>query len=189
MAATDQTYRNQRALDIVFGASCGLLLLTTVWMFVQDANRDFKAVQRPCRDIETGMSEREMLVKLPDPELVQAKRNVVTKAHQEVEDTKKQVAGDERSLNARRERQDGVYRGIKAEYDSLTSYYNIAIEHWGAEPPGPRKDSLRKEVDRLGGQLKDLERRLEDARRQLDEVVRELQEKVDRPLEGPQKKL
>src|ERR671933_709220 len=114
MAATDQTYRNQRALDIVFGASCGLLLLTTVWMFVQDYNRDFKAVQRTFRDVSAAMSEREMIDKLPHPEQVQAKRDEVTNARQAVEDTKKQVAGEKRALDARRERQDGVYRGIKA---------------------------------------------------------------------------
>ena len=30
MAATDQPYRNQRALDVVFGVSCGALLFSMV---------------------------------------------------------------------------------------------------------------------------------------------------------------
>src|SRR5919198_2290562 len=103
MAATDQTYRNQRALDIVFGASCALLLLTTVWMFVQDYNRDFKAVQRKFRDVSAAMSEREMIDKLPDPELVEKKRQAVQEARRKGEDTKKEGAGVEGALNARRE--------------------------------------------------------------------------------------
>ena len=46
MAATDQTYRSQRMLDIVFGVSCLLMLLSVVWMFAQDYYRDFKVEQR-----------------------------------------------------------------------------------------------------------------------------------------------
>jgi hypothetical protein len=36
MAATDQPYRNQNTLDVVFGVSCVLMLVTTGWMFWQD---------------------------------------------------------------------------------------------------------------------------------------------------------
>ena len=45
MAATDQTYRDQKILDVVFGVSCALMLITTGWMFWQDYNRDWKAGQ------------------------------------------------------------------------------------------------------------------------------------------------
>ena len=36
MAATDQNYRNQYALDIVFAVSSILMLVSVLWMFVQD---------------------------------------------------------------------------------------------------------------------------------------------------------
>src|SRR5258708_13850584 len=66
MAATDQTYRSQRALDIVFGVSCVLMLASVVWMFAQDYFREFKVEQRDFRDVETGLAERSMLDLVPD---------------------------------------------------------------------------------------------------------------------------
>ena len=36
MAATDQPYRNQYRLDVVFGVSCVLLLASTAWMMYDD---------------------------------------------------------------------------------------------------------------------------------------------------------
>lgn len=66
MAATDQHYRNQNSLDIVFGVSCGALLLTTVWMLVADYAREFKGVQRKFRDVEATIAERDMVDRLPD---------------------------------------------------------------------------------------------------------------------------
>src|SRR5437899_8502734 len=66
MAATDQTYRSQRTLDIVFGVTCLLMLLSVVWMFAQDYYRDFKVEQREFRDVETALAERTMLNLLPD---------------------------------------------------------------------------------------------------------------------------
>ena len=70
-AATDQTYRNQKALDYVFAASCVALLLTTVWMFVQDYFREFKSVQRDFRDVEEAMAQRGVLENAPDAQKLQ----------------------------------------------------------------------------------------------------------------------
>src|SRR5262245_47153740 len=66
MAATDQTYRSQRTLDAVFGASCLLMLISVVWMFAQDYFREFKVEQRDFRDVETALAERDMLNLVPD---------------------------------------------------------------------------------------------------------------------------
>ncbi len=56
MAATDQTYRNQKTLDVVFAVSCILMLIGTLWMFWQDYDRPFKHVQREFRDVEEAMN-------------------------------------------------------------------------------------------------------------------------------------
>ena len=66
MAATDQNYRNQKGLDIVFGVSCVLMLLSVVWMFWQDYSREFKVEQRDFRDVEAAVAERQMLQLVPD---------------------------------------------------------------------------------------------------------------------------
>ena len=56
MAATDQHYRNQKTLDIVFAVSCVLMLISTIWMLVQDYNREYKAIQREFRDVEATLN-------------------------------------------------------------------------------------------------------------------------------------
>ena len=77
MAATDRTYRDQKVLDIVFAVSCILMLVSILWMFAQDYNREFKDVQRKFRDVETAQNERLMLDKLPNREQVEARRKAV----------------------------------------------------------------------------------------------------------------
>src|SRR5947209_7874346 len=72
MAATDQTYRNQKALDIVFAVSCVLMLVSIVGMFIQDYNREFKQEQREFRDVEQAIAERGALSLLPDEEKVRS---------------------------------------------------------------------------------------------------------------------
>src|SRR5260370_40426541 len=66
MAATDQTYPNQKWLDIVFGVTCVLMLVGVVWMFWQDYSREFKVEQRDFRDVEAAIAERQMLNLVPD---------------------------------------------------------------------------------------------------------------------------
>src|SRR5437016_1597103 len=66
MAATDQTYRSQRRLDVVFGLSCLVMLASIVWMFYQDYHREFKAEQREFRDVEEALAERQMLNLVPN---------------------------------------------------------------------------------------------------------------------------
>src|SRR3954453_17574773 len=65
MAATDQNYRNQYALDIVFAVSSVLMLGSIVWMLVDDYMREYKTEQRVFRDVESAMAQREALLKMP----------------------------------------------------------------------------------------------------------------------------
>src|SRR5713101_5107566 len=65
MAASDQTYRNQRQLDIAFGVSSVLMLFSIVWMFVDDYNREWKPEQRRFRDVETALAQRLALEQIP----------------------------------------------------------------------------------------------------------------------------
>src|SRR5436189_6445932 len=84
MAATDQHYRSQKTLDVVFGLSCGAMLLTTVWMFWQDYARDWKGVQRTFRDVEATIAERDMIDKMPDASTVREKRDAARAARAEL---------------------------------------------------------------------------------------------------------
>lgn len=59
MAARDETYRDQKMLDIVFAVSSILMLLSLIWMFWVDYNRPFKSVQRKGFDIEVAVLEHQ----------------------------------------------------------------------------------------------------------------------------------
>ena len=72
MAATDQPFRNQRRLDIVFGVSCLLMLAGVFWMFYDDQFRDWKKEQRQFRDVEEGMAQRAVVNMAPDSDQLAA---------------------------------------------------------------------------------------------------------------------
>src|SRR6185437_9420565 len=124
MAATDQTYRSQKTLDIVFAVSCILMLLGTLWMFWQDYDRQFKHVQREFRDVEEGMNEYQMLAQLPSQEQMAEVRKDVSEAKKKYEEAHDKVRGRERELMAKHDLTDNTYRSIKADFDSKTSFYN-----------------------------------------------------------------
>src|SRR5260370_36050687 len=89
MAATDQTYRPQRPLDIVFGVSCVLMLASIVWMFAQDYFREYKGEVRDFRDVEEAMALGEVMARMPD----EKKLDQIEEAETEVA-----AATEERSL-------------------------------------------------------------------------------------------
>src|SRR5262245_52769866 len=80
MAATDQFYRSQKTLDLVFGVSCALMLLVTLWMLYDDYNRPYKPVQRKFRDVETALNSQEALNKIPELKEIRELEDAVKKA-------------------------------------------------------------------------------------------------------------
>src|SRR5579871_6056805 len=61
MAASDQTYRNPRKLDLWFGISALLMLVAIVLMFAQDYFQPWKTEQRVFRDVDQGISAQAMI--------------------------------------------------------------------------------------------------------------------------------
>ncbi|MDP7205090.1 MAG: hypothetical protein QGH11_05970, partial [Pirellulaceae bacterium] len=57
MPATEQTWRNQKKLHVIFGVSSVVLLLSTLWMFKADHQREWKEYQRTGRTIDVMMTE------------------------------------------------------------------------------------------------------------------------------------
>ncbi len=169
MAATDQTYRNQRTLDIVFGVSSVLMLLTIVWMFAQDYLREFKVEQRSFRDVEAAMANRAFLEALPNEvgSLADAER-AVAEAKAEAEKARTDPDGKVHKAQVELARADADYRSLKAEYDSKESLYNIAVD----EDNKARADALRAELYNSGG-LRD---RRDAAKVRVEEATRKLQE-------------
>jgi mono/diheme cytochrome c family protein/exonuclease VII large subunit len=188
MAATDQTYRSQKTLDIVFAVSCILMLLGTLWMFWQDYDRQFKHVQREFRDVEEAMNEYQMLAQLPSQEQVNQARAKVEEAKKQYEAKHNDLLATERALTAKHDIADNRYRGIKADFDSKTSLYNIAMEHYG-KADTPRQSELKAEVDRLDKELKELQAELARAQDELDAINKQIQAEVTQPLAEPKQQV
>jgi cytochrome c2 len=188
MAATDQTYRNQRTLDVVFGVSCVLMLLSVLWMFWQDYNREFKAVQRQFRDVEEAISEHQMLAALPSADAVKDRREAIKDARTRLEEVQARVRPVELGLMARRDIQDNAYRSIKADYDSKMSLYNIAIEHYGKATAETRV-RLGKEAAAAKEEVETLEAKLREAQNALDEIDLKIKTEVRKPLEPAEQEL
>jgi mono/diheme cytochrome c family protein len=194
MAATDQHYRHQRTLDIVFGLSCLAMLVTTVWMFADDYLRGYKRVQTTFRHVEAGLAERDMVEKLPDPQLVVERREALRAARDnlkaqwnatvEEQDDK----GNTRTLplkdldlelKAKRERADLTYRDIKADFDAQASYYNIAIDEAGKAPlDSSRYKAVLHEAELKKKKLDALEVKLNKAKDDFDRIETEYRNKV-----------
>src|SRR5437868_15292956 len=93
MAASDQYYRNQRTLDIVFAVSCVLMLVSIVWMFVQDYDRPYKKEQRAFRDVEVALNQQLAVDNLPDPDEIR-EDELALKEAQEIRQTKDAKVGE-----------------------------------------------------------------------------------------------
>ncbi len=157
MAATDQNYRSQRILDIVFAVSCVLMLASLLWMFVDDYNRDFKKVQKHFRLVDDTLTVRGMLEKLPDVDAVTAASEKVAQKRAALAKIKNGDESAYKSLYLAKAKQEAKYQSIKADYDSYVSLWNIEIDRAGninntAEKERSRQsaEKLRKDIDRLG---------------------------------------
>src|SRR5229473_3472219 len=94
MAATDQKYRNQKTLDVVFAVSCLLMFFSIMWMLYDDYNRPFKQVQRKFRDVETGIFENAMLDRLPNDEQMKE----IKETQRQIDDARDAVKNEKAGL-------------------------------------------------------------------------------------------
>jgi mono/diheme cytochrome c family protein len=176
MAATDQTYRNQKGLDIVFGVSCVLMLVGVVWMFWQDYSRPFKVEQRDFRDVEAAIAERQMLQLVPDQkqlEDIEETENYLREARQVRDEKAEQISGNLKKALTKRAEAVAEAQKVKAKYDSVLSLYNIAVEERDAEEPGsPRFKTLSSRAIATRKQLDDLKSELDKANEDLEKANR-----------------
>ncbi len=184
MAATDKPYRDQRVMDIVFAVSCVAMLLSCIWMFADDYYREYKPIQRKFRDVETALSERQMINDLPDPQLVEVREKAVVAARQALADKKKDVAPAEQEYLVKRDNNDTRYKKIKADLDAKASYYNIAMEHVGdSRPKSAEHRFSQKEAEELKKEVKRLEDELKEAQATIDATQQKYREEVRKQLE------
>src|SRR5262245_35291615 len=157
MAASDQTYRNQKTLHTVFAWSSVAMLVTTGWMFWDDYNRPFKQEQRVFRDVEEEMAKRAMLAAAPSAEhrqAVVAAEQELARAREVRKAVREQADAKVKSDLPLQVKRESDRANLKAKFDSVTSFYNIAVELHGAESPEVRRyltemDQARQRLDAL----------------------------------------
>src|SRR5262245_54695465 len=188
MAATDQPYRNQYTLDVVFGVSSVLMLLSLVWMFVQDFNREFKTEQRTFRDVESALAQRLALDQIPSLAEFDSAAQAVEQARAEretnagkVKELRDQIA----KLLPEKERSEVRFQAIKSDLESRLSSYDIEVEKHSVGPKSERAQRYLKEakefdaeLDKVQAERDDYVTKIRELRGQADAFDKNLTDKL-----------
>jgi mono/diheme cytochrome c family protein len=189
MAATDQNYRNQKTLDVVFAASCVLMLISIIWMFWDDYAREWKKEQRVFRDVQQAMSERFALAKLPDPQDLRAAEKEVDRGEKRLRYSKPRLREIDEEIDRLRPelvKADNKIRGVKADLDSWQSFYDIEVDKHGPNSADALrlKEEIRGQRDKLDAavaefdQVKRKTKELEAERDRTNQPVQEAKAKL-----------
>jgi cbb3-type cytochrome oxidase cytochrome c subunit len=136
MPATEETYRRQPTLHLVFAISSIAMMLSTVWMVMADHLRPWKEVQREFQHVEREKLEATEKEKLEeqktkyqkqiddiDGKIQQADADAETRARE-----LRVVEGELKVLEGRTEKTDTQRRFQKADLDSKRSLYDGMID-------------------------------------------------------------
>jgi cbb3-type cytochrome oxidase cytochrome c subunit len=180
MAATDQLYRKQKTLDIVFAVSSIVMLLSIFWMLYQDYSREFKKVQREFRDVEDEVFLRSMVNEFPNA----ARINALNLVESELAEAKKRLAEQRpeyaRAINAAMRDKaiaEDDAKGIKADFDSINSLVVIAQDNADRDSDEDRRKALYQRVEDLQQQANELQAKLTAANRKKADTAEELKKK------------
>ncbi len=187
MAATDQFYRNQRTLDVVFGVSSILMLVSLIVMFYQDQKKEWKDDQRLAYDVEEAMAQRALVDAMPSAATLAQAEAAVQTAQQALDEKApeiKALEADLRKLLADKERTSARYQAKKADYDSFMSLIAIETEHKNAATDESRRAAYTAGLERMLRQRLELKegsdgldarlREFEDAERAYNDKKKEL---------------
>jgi cbb3-type cytochrome oxidase cytochrome c subunit/peptidoglycan hydrolase CwlO-like protein len=136
MPATEETYRSQPTLHVVFALSSVAMTLSIIWMVMADHLRPWKEVQREFQKIEESKLRATEKEKLNEQKAkYQAK---IDEIDQKIRDAKSQQQEHEREIRrveALIKRVEGKFQGLdtkkrfkKAELDSQRSLYDGMID-------------------------------------------------------------
>jgi cbb3-type cytochrome oxidase cytochrome c subunit len=136
MPATEETYRRQPTLHIVFAISSIAMTLSIIWMIMADHLRPWKQVQREFQRVEREklrVSEQEALEKLQKQNRDQLERidSQIKQAEAQADQRSADLKRLDREINgllAKAEGLDTKRKFKKAELDSLRSLYDGMID-------------------------------------------------------------
>lgn len=192
MPATEETYRSQTALHVVFAVSSLAMTLAIVWMILADHLRPWKSVQREFQTIEQAKLKAAETEKLQeqqarnqsaidqiDAKIAQAGQLAEQNAREisRLEDENKRLKGSFTRLDTER-------RFLKAELDSQRSLYDGMIDR-GEEREAKRYTNqviakseqkyveLTREYEEAARNVEAANKQLNDLRGNVDELVKE----------------
>src|SRR5262245_27683652 len=130
MPATEETYRRQSTLHVVFAITSIAMMLSMVWMILADHLRPWKQVQRQFHDVETAKLEAAEKQRLEDLRLKhRAEIDRIDADIRRAEAEESENAGRIRVKKAQIDRARGKAqkldtsrRFLKAELDSKRSF-------------------------------------------------------------------
>jgi hypothetical protein len=169
MAASDAFYRRQYTLDVVFGVSSVLMLVSLIWMFVQDYQREYKTEQRVFRDVESALAQRMALEQIPSGEEVAAAEAKVLEKKREREDNDakvRELRAELAELQPKKERLEVRFQEIKSEIESRRSFYDLEVER----NPGPN-GQISALAQRYLNQVAEYEQQLDKVQGERDAIV------------------
>jgi cbb3-type cytochrome oxidase cytochrome c subunit len=166
MPATEETFRRQPTLHLVFSISSIAMLLVTIWMVMADHLRPWKEVQREFQLIERAKlkasdKEKQEELKTKYKDQLDTIEQKVTAANQSAEEHAAQlrtVENEFSTLDGTKERLDMERRFKKTELDSKRSLYDGMID----------RDETRQANAYLSSDVTQAERELVDLSKQLE---------------------
>ena len=172
MPATEETFRRQPTLHLVFSISSIAMLLVTIWMVMADHLRPWKEVQREFQLIERAKlkaSDKEKQEELNTKyksqlDSIAEKVEAANKSAEEHAAQLRKVENELSTLDGTKERLDMERRFKKTELDSKRSLYDGMIDR--AEERQAR-EYLSSVVTNTEKELVDLSKKLEGAQAKL----------------------
>ncbi len=189
MAATDQTYRKQSTLDLVFGVSSILMLIGVAWMFVADFNREWKPIQRKFRDVETARNQRLTMDQLPPADSVKTLSDSLAERRKALTDARNKIKGEESKRKAALNLATVNFQTWKAEVDAAMSRYDQSVEVL-SEAGSKEKAAAQKDVDAKLAKVDDMQKKLDDAKLKLQDAEAKYRQNLQEdPIDGIECKL
>jgi len=182
MPASEEPYRRQPTLHLVFAISSIAMLLSTVWMVMADHLRPWKEVQREFQSVEREKLEAAEKEKLEEQRAkyqqqiaqIDAKIQAADADAEKRASDLRTIANELRLLEGRTEKIDTRRRFQKAELDSKRSLYDGMIDRGDERAARTYLTTVVAEAEKL---LDSLSKDLESAQKEL-KIKKDQKEKL-----------
>src|SRR5205807_2616762 len=91
-------------------------------------------------------------------------------AEEELKQVKEKSRSEIRPLLAKRAQWEAEYQKVKADFDSVNSLYNLAVEKRDEAADSERRKTLQDAVDQRKKEVDELEKKLVEAQNSLDKT-------------------